>query len=1565
MKKLLLHNLLGFALLLSLLNPRAVMASATAFAEGAEAVTPFQTALQEALQARTVAGLAVAESVSFESQVVDDALALDGATRQLKITSQTVIAFAAPEQAGYSVWPAVVVPADLPEGAQGEVRAGDYDDLIYKTLAEQRPGIWDTYQFGHEPRTYVFEETYIVAYAKDEAPELLEALTTGTLDATTFQAVLVGFTYPGPNIDYTLGFHWEVLGVTVAEGRAGFALDWALGLRLPLRVSVAAPEVLYPNTTYTFSTALTPLDWSAADYLQAGVAGENGNEFILRFNFFLGARLSLFGARVLDWALSANLNQSKSFTTPFGPGSTFPLPGFDLPPEKTGLNYNLAVLALGIGLKLQPTLTSNRITASWQAVAGSDASGSGSLEYTAPDAAIALGPVQAGDYGPTKLARVEIRDFKYWFNSFHVLIDGYVRVDVFGYGMQSGDFDIADLDLSGLTGGLWLGTHAGTRSTVERAVRVAVPALDVTMTPTHQSVGRGNPANFAIALNNTGEQDLVDVSVANDHCALVFVSGDGDFDGMLDIGETWQYSCAIPAVLADTHTTVSALAMAAVSHQWVSNSAEVWVDVPDGMVGDGTPATCTEEALETELNAGSLIVFNCGPDPILIPIHKPKVVHLPTVLEGGTLGRVTLSGEGATRVLDVVEGVTLTLNHLMIANGSAHGTSIPEGGGGVRNRGELHIESCRFAGNSADYGGGLHNGASGTLFITATTFSRNWAIGGGAIYNDGWMQVSESKLGGLSVADGNLAQSGGGLVNWDGGTAYLLDTHIQNNQAVNGGGAVQNGRTGSGPTSILTLLNSTIADNTAGGYGGGLVNYLGGYLLIENSVVASNVVSITGAYDLPGGGGLYNFEYGVVEIRASQFLNNSTSGVTGNWAGGGGLRNQANGVVTILNSTFGNNYGDYGGGIHNAGALNLADGTRLVGNYGRRGGGGLYNEGTASIHNSFIGGDTPADGNLTGGVGPGWVDLGSSGGGGLVNWESGSVTLMDSVVANNLSGSGGGIQNGAHGVITVAHTQLYSNTATVRGGALVNYPGGQVTVSDNSAIIGNRLVLTGTVADLGGGAMFNSADALLTLRDTLLQANSAHGPEGMPVGGGALRNMAGGTLHLDNVSLQANEAEAGGAIHNAGQLTISHSQFNANRATLLDGGALVNDGDGQVQIVDSVFTANQARGGGAILGWGNGTIVIERSLFQANRAGNGGALENGNHSTLSILNSTLATNTADHWGGGLFNLEAGTVLLQFSTLAENAALAGGGINHIGTGSVNIANSLIAYNTTGENCAGGVVDGGHNLQFPGGSCGVTIPTRDPYLKPLADNGGPTLTYALLFNSPAIDAAEGAACPSTDQRGATRPMDGNGDKVARCDLGAFELNTVPLDGFNRANGKLRDATHPWYGPEGLGGYQIISRQVDVLGGGPIYWNGPTLMTSQEAYVTLVQVDANGGEQSLLLKVQGGATPNWRRGLIEVIYDARIRSVRVATYRPNSGRWTIYPAIPIGFVNGDQLGGQVLADGTVRVLKNGIVVATITLKSGDQSFFNPRGGKIGLWFLDAGNAVLDDFGGGSVGP
>jgi hypothetical protein len=204
----------------------------------------------------------------------------------------------------------------------------------------------------------------------------------------------------------------------------------------------------------------------------------------------------------------------------------------------------------------------------------------------------------------------------------------------------------------------------------------------------------------------------------------------------------------------------------------------------------------------------------------------------------------------------------------------------------------------------------------------------------------------------------------------------------------------------------------------------------------------------------------------------------------------------------------------------------------------------------------------------------------------------------------------------------------------------------------------------------------------------------------------------------------------------------------------------------------------------------------------------------------------------------------------------------------------------------------------------------------------------------------------------------------------DFGSLELGPAPillitlrpttdpiLDDFNRLDGPLGSN---WLGSKTA--YRILGNQVDVRGNGPIYWKD-AFGVDQEVAVTLTTVDPAGKEQDLLLKVQGQYGPNWGEGAIEVLYNAKTGTVAVWTFRPDTLKWFKYPPIPVTFVNGDKFGAQALATGEVVIFKNGTEVGRMTLNPADQAFFNPRGGYIGLWFIDARNAFFDNFGGGDI--
>ncbi len=196
-------------------------------------------------------------------------------------------------------------------------------------------------------------------------------------------------------------------------------------------------------------------------------------------------------------------------------------------------------------------------------------------------------------------------------------------------------------------------------------------------------------------------------------------------------------------------------------------------------------------------------------------------------------------------------------------------------------------------------------------------------------------------------------------------------------------------------------------------------------------------------------------------------------------------------------------------------------------------------------------------------------------------------------------------------------------------------------------------------------------------------------------------------------------------------------------------------------------------------------------------------------------------------------------------------------------------------------------------------------------------------------------------------------------------AVQVTTFPqnpiLDLFNRGNGALGSN---WAGSTGTTAYRITDKHVAVVAGGVLYWkSGDVPGTTQEAYVTLTNGNAQSHEQDLLLKVQGGNSPNWTKGVIKVRYDAHQQAVHVETYQPGRSNWTIYADTPTTMRNGDQLGARAMADGNVRVYRSCVLIGITDTKTRDGDFFATRGGRVGLWFIDAKGTEFDNFGGGAT--
>lgn len=264
----------------------------------------------------------------------------------------------------------------------------------------------------------------------------------------------------------------------------------------------------------------------------------------------------------------------------------------------------------------------------------------------------------------------------------------------------------------------------------------------------------------------------------------------------------------------------------------------------------------------------------------------------------------------------------------------------------------------------------------------------------------------------------------------------------------------------------------------------------------------------------------------------------------------------------------------------------------------------------------------------------------------------------------------------------------------------------------------------------------------------------------------------GQNVSISGLTLAGAQAGPGAAIHNYGTLTVSACAFTDNQTVLdgawtLPGGAIFNGiGANEVWLIVSncTFNRNTARdGGGAIASISVATIA--NCTFNGNSAPKGGAIFIDSYSEylsyVDIQSCTISGNSAidgENRGGGIY-AASGTVQLENSIVAGNTASAG-------------APDLFGPFTSAGNNLVGILDlNASGFSYSTHNDIVGSPDRpiDPRLAPLASNGGPTLTMALLADSLAID--NGANAPERDQRGYIR--------TGNPDIGAFEFNgTLPV-------------------------------------------------------------------------------------------------------------------------------------------------------------------------------------------
>jgi hypothetical protein len=401
---------------------------------------------------------------------------------------------------------------------------------------------------------------------------------------------------------------------------------------------------------------------------------------------------------------------------------------------------------------------------------------------------------------------------------------------------------------------------------------------------------------------------------------------------------------------------------------------------------------------------------------------------------------------------------------------------------------------------------------------------------------------------------------------------------------------------------------------------------------------------------------------------------------------------------------------------------------------------------------------------------------------------------------------------GLGGTVTFAcdGTFTLSNPLAIETDTALDARGYQVDVSGGGLVrlfqvpSNVSLSLVGLTISRGfstnGGAVWSAGTVNAT--NCIFIANQASGtpgpdnswpPDGQPGCGGAVYNL--GSFNAERCAFVSNSAQggagaeyqggaggiaAGGAIYSQGEVTLSRSLFASNSAAggpggqgppgwaggdqAWPGGAGGKGGDalasavfnsGGASAVNCTVAWNIVLGGVGGEGGPGGWVWHDGWLFTAppgdnGAGGNAWSVIYSTNASLRVTNCTIAFNSASAGLGG-----SGTML---GALAGNAAM--------------LVNTILAHNAP-SNVSATISDAGHNLSSDSSGAFTgpgSLNNADPGVGPLADNTGPTLTIALLPGSPAIDSADVASAPLTDQRGGPRPA-GNVP-----DIGAYEYGSV---------------------------------------------------------------------------------------------------------------------------------------------------------------------------------------------
>jgi len=483
----------------------------------------------------------------------------------------------------------------------------------------------------------------------------------------------------------------------------------------------------------------------------------------------------------------------------------------------------------------------------------------------------------------------------------------------------------------------------------------------------------------------------------------------------------------------------------------------------------------------------------------------------------------------------------------------------------------------------------------------------------------------------------------------------------------------------------------------------------------------------------------------------------------------------------------------------------------------------------------------------------------------------GQVTLRDAIVTANASPTDSqeniNFAAGLHGTIDL--TQVLPHLAN---NININGPEASAMTVQRDAAAPDFTVLTVNSGEtvnisgltISGGNVGGDAFGGDILNDGNLMVNSSTITNGSAWVGGGIADE--GILAVSNSTITNNYGNWGGGIYGDSVLTVQNTVFSGN-SSRVSGGAVRTTwalAGNHIVISGSTFLNNTSADGGAIAD-DTDVLTLLNDTFNNNSANNGSAVissaalgSGGSYSAkLNVLDSTFAGNISTTGGGAIYNANILTVTNTIVATNHGGDISG----QVGPSS---SNNLIGNGTGITNLSSLTTS---NL------IGTTTDPLNPLLGPLANNGGPTQTMALLPGSPAIDAGSNALAvdPTTgqplayDQRGPGFPRVVNGT----VDIGAFESQGFTLSPVTGSTPQGTPVNSPFANP--LAVIVTANNPLEPVAGGVVTFSAPasgpsgslsttspvTIGSNGQASVTAT-ANAIGGQYTVSASTAGAATP-----------------------------------------------------------------------------------------------------------